>query len=928
MAIGNSVTSIGNGAFYKCTGLTSVTIGDSVTTIGDYAFKYCTSLTSVTIGNGVTSIGEDAFYGCDSLTSVSIPDSVTTIGGDAFYICTSLRSVAIGNSVTSIGEYAFYACDSLTSVTIPNSVTSIGGGAFEGCTNLTSVAIGNSVTSIDEYAFYGCDSLTSVTIPDSVTTIGDDAFLSCDSLTGIWVSNANTKYASDECGVLFNKNKTTLIQCPDAYSGSYTIPDSVTTIGDSAFCECDSLTSVTIPDSVTTIGSSAFYNCTSLTGVYISDLAAWCSIVFSKSYYSQPFCYANMLYINGVLATDITIPDSITTIGDWAFYNCDSLTSVAIPDSVTSIGEDAFRDCFSLRSVTIPNSVTSIGYAAFSSCTSLTSVTIPDSVTSIGERALSYCDSLTSVTILNPDCSIYASSYTLGSSSKTTIYGYVGSTAQAYAEKYGYAFCIMCEAHDLSYIPATESTCLETGNIAHWYCTACCLCFSDADATQVVEPELPAAHSFDANGKCTVCAYSGQLVVEMTDSYGDSWNGNQILVYEDDVLIGELTVASGSSATKSIDYYSDREYRFEWKKGSYASECSFTILLNEDVLYEISGAGNLTDGETLLTIDAVIENTEPQLDANLKFNMNIAVGAEMVVNYNFMASTVSKYEDFYLEVKKNVEGGEPIITTYGISEGHTQMGVMNHPTTGEALLYNASYNGINAKEMGDTFETTLYAIDANGKVYKGETVVSSIKEFLMGKLDDAKSSAELKTMAANMLIYGAVAQVKFDYNTGDLVTNSMTAEHRAYATRTVPEATDNYSVTGDGANISTSITVGSKVELSLSAIARDVTDPTSVKCIITDSDDKVLAVLATGCMADVMFTAKYDNVGAREMRKIIKVTFYEGDKPISRTINWSVESYVAQMRADPKSSEADIALVDTMLNYGDSVTAYLDASGL
>ncbi len=328
-------------------------------------------------------------------------------------------------------------------------------------------------------------------------------------------------------------------------------------------------------------------------------------------------------------------------------------------------------------------------------------------------------------------------------------------------------------------------------------------------------------------------------------------------------------------------------------------------------------------------ICGAIESTEPQLDANLKFNMNIAIGAEMVVNYNFMASTVSEYEDFYLEVKKNVAGGDPIVTTFGIGDGHTQMGVMNHPTTGEALLYNASYNGINAKEIGDTFETTLYAIDANGKVFKSETAVRSIKEFMMGKLNDAKSSDELKTMAVDMLRYGEAAQHHFSYDTENLVTNELTEEHLAYATKELPEAVNYQQISGDGANVTTSIIVGSKVELSLSTIVRNLADPSAVKCVITGEDGKVLAELATGCLANAMFWAKYDNVGAREMRKMICATFYDADgNAISETLRWSVESYVAQTRANAKAGETEIDMVNTMLTYGDSVAAYLDASGL
>ena len=313
---------------------------------------------SAVIADGVTSIGNQAFSECTSLTSVTIPDSVTSIGGWAFSECTSLTSVTIPDSVTSIDWCAFYKCGSLTSVTIPDSVTLIGNSAFQGCTSLTSVTIPNSVTSIGERAFSECTSLTSVTIPDSVTSIGNQAFASCTSLTGIWVAEGNSHYASDASGVLFNKDKITLVQCPGAFR-EYTIPDSVTSIGEFAFRDCSSLTSVTIPNSVTSIGLCAFYGCTSLTSV--------------------------------------TIPDSVTSIGREAFCNCTSLTSVTIPNSMTSIGEHVFEDCTSLTSVTIPDSVTSIGERAFDSCTSLTSVTIPDSVTSIIGCAFDDCTSLTDV---------------------------------------------------------------------------------------------------------------------------------------------------------------------------------------------------------------------------------------------------------------------------------------------------------------------------------------------------------------------------------------------------------------------------------------------------------------------------------------------------------------------------------------------------
>ncbi len=207
---------------------------------------------------------------------------------------------------------------------------------------------------------------------------------------------------SDGKGVLTFDDDITLIG-DSAFSGcttlaTITIPESVTTIGGWAFDGCSSLTSITIPESVTTIGSYAFEDCSSLTSVYITDLSTWCKIDFGNSY-ANPLSYANNLYLNNELVTDLVIPSDITEIKSYAFYKCSSLTSVTIPDSVISIGAEAFRNCSSLTSVIIPDSVTTIGDQAFIGCESLTSVIIGDSVTTIGEWAFLGCSSLTSVTI-------------------------------------------------------------------------------------------------------------------------------------------------------------------------------------------------------------------------------------------------------------------------------------------------------------------------------------------------------------------------------------------------------------------------------------------------------------------------------------------------------------------------------------------------
>ena len=323
-----NVTSIGRNAFERCSKLTSVTIPNSVTTIGNVAFFCCSSLTSVTIPNSVTSIGDDAFVTCSSLTSVTIPNSVTSIGDHTFYDCSSLTSVTIPNSVTSIGDVAFRGCSSLTSpvynahcfaylptsfegtYTVPDGIKQIAGGAFCDCSKLTSVTIPNSVTSIGSHVFFGCSSLTSVTIPNSVTSIGDYAFKDCSSLTSI------------------------------------TIPNSVTSIGGNAFFGCSSLTSVTIPNSVTSIGDEAFFGCSSLTSVTINSDA-----IVNKFYSYDD----NISNIFGSQVTEYIIGDDVNGIGPYAFYNydyCSSLISVTIPNSVTNIGEFAFYYCRKLTSIT------------------------------------------------------------------------------------------------------------------------------------------------------------------------------------------------------------------------------------------------------------------------------------------------------------------------------------------------------------------------------------------------------------------------------------------------------------------------------------------------------------------------------------------------------------------------------------------------
>ncbi|MBR5892108.1 MAG: leucine-rich repeat domain-containing protein [Bacteroidaceae bacterium] len=384
-----SVTTIGNHAFNGCSNLTSIEIPNSVTTIRERAFGHCSGLTSIEIPNSVTTIENGAFASCSSLTSIEIPNSVTSIGMEAFSSCRSLISIEIPNSVTTIGELAFCDCVGLTSIEIPNSVTTIGEAAFINCYGLTSVTIGNSVTTIGVCAFYGCEGLTSVTIGNSVTTIGEYAFCDCEGLTSVTSLIPADKLFIPGADAFYNVPTSCTLYVPAGAKERYAATE--------GWCEFTNIVEME-PEHDGTCGENAYWT---LQGGVLTISGR--GEMYNYSYANTASWYEYKDVINNII-----INDGITTIGDYAFYNCRYLTSIEIPNSVTTIGSYAFCCCTGLTSIEIPNSVTTIGDEAFISCSNLTSIEIPNSVTTIEEDAFCGCEGLTSIVVAE-DNTIYDS---------------------------------------------------------------------------------------------------------------------------------------------------------------------------------------------------------------------------------------------------------------------------------------------------------------------------------------------------------------------------------------------------------------------------------------------------------------------------------------------------------------------------------------
>ena len=415
----SNLKSIGKTCFQGCISLTGLFIPQSVESIGDGIFGDCDALQSVEIEdennnfifkdgilydvkNGILvsavnslipekvivdectkTIDYSAFADCNNLYEIEIPQGVVNIGEKAFARLDNLKNIDIPDSVTNITTLAFYRCNGLVSVQVPESVTAIKNGTFRECNNLKKVILNEGITGIEQYAFYDCELLEEISIPGTVTTVGNSAFYRCKNLKNIEIPEGVTKI--DGSAFIFCSSLEQI-----------KLPQSLVSIGSGAFDNCTSLISVELPDNAI-ISSDTFKECKNLSDIVISDTnnnyIVKNGILYNKNM-TRILCYPA-----GIKDTEFFVPDTVKTIGDFAFYGTKALESINIPDSVTNIGTDAFGECSGLKEVVIPDSVTSMGEAVFYKCTSLEKVKLSVNITSPNPAVFQYCSSLKEVVL-------------------------------------------------------------------------------------------------------------------------------------------------------------------------------------------------------------------------------------------------------------------------------------------------------------------------------------------------------------------------------------------------------------------------------------------------------------------------------------------------------------------------------------------------
>ena len=720
ITIPDSVTTIGESAFYGCSSLTSITIPDGVTSIGYGAFSSCRSLTSITIPDSVTSIGNSSFSNCWYLTSITIPNSVTSIGTYAFSNCWYLTSITIPDSVTSIGKSAFYKCSSLTTISLSCKST-LKKSDFGDKANLVSYTNQHTLTKTEAKAatctedgnkeYWTCEHckkyfLSDDTNPETATAVeqsetiipalkhknaiiqnateptetepgysGDRYCPDCDKVLEkgytYWIED-NLTWKLYEDGTLnisgtgamknynyFEGNQSPASQKKDSVK-KVVIEDGVTSIGNSAFAGCSSLTSITLSNNITNIGNSAFAGCSSLTSITIPDSVtsigegafSGCSSLTSITLSNNITNIGNSAFAGCSSLTSITIPDSVTSIGEGAFSGCSSLTSITIPDGVTSIGDATFYACSSLTSLTIPNSVTSIGEGAFFGCSSLTSITIPSSITSIGKYAFDNCTNLTTISL----------------SCKSTL---KKSDFGKQADLVSYT------SHTLKKTEAKAATYAENGNKEYWTCEHCGKYFLSDDtnpetatAVELSEIMIPALVQVATATTPIKCVYGQDMskinlrdYVKNTDVVGEV----TVKVATGSTLPDGMKLDGSKLSGKPAKAYEDGKevtFTFTAENGNTANLTLLFLVEKADPTVEVSVSGDShTEGDMVSELKLILSENSTKGVVEIVSEIKALVAGKNILTWKFTPEDENNYHTVTGTVVVNAQTTTTTTTT-------------------------------------------------------------------------------------------------------------------------------------------------------------------------------------------------------------------------------------------------------------------------
>ena len=907
LVIPQGVTFIGSHVFSQCTSLTSVTIPDSVKFIDHSAFEGCTGLKSINLPESVVSIGYSAFSGCSGLTKVILPKSITAITFSTFSDCEGLTEIVIPDNVAEIGQAAFCNCSALKSLDIPSSVTTIGSDAFFGCTALENVCLPDSVVSIGDGAFCLCSNLSEIYFPDSVKWIGED------------VLNETPYYSNKEnwtSGLLYVGKH--LIKGEADLGGELFIPADTLTIAGKALYKCNMLTAVSIPHSVVSIGARAFYSCTNLSSIAIANnVSRIGSAAFHETAYfkDKENWDADFLYVgNHLIAADfnisgeqtiregtitladylismrdkltaVNIPESVENIGMYAFHYCSNLTRVNIPSRVEEIRAGTFRDCYALPHIDLPEGLASIGAQAFSSCEMLREVQIPDSVTSIGAEAFANCTGLTGIDLPDGVTSIgdHAFDY-----DRALTHFVVPKSVEMIGER-TFRTCrnltkifILnpdCEiyptldtlsSHKLTTIYGYKGSPAEEYALCHGYAfRALCEC---AEETAGEQTELVPPTCTMEGMRLFTCSVCEGTITERLPAVGHNYS------YENLDALHRVTCANCGVDFMEI----------------HRNENGVCVLCGNEASEEVS------------------------VDTAIVINHSLNLASDFAINFAVREELLAQYDSFYLE------------TAIPVYEGNTKTGTTTltiQPVLNGGYYY-FTMDGLTAIQMNNVIKARLYA-SKDGKTYASVVDSYSIGIYAYNQLAKNNTGAELKNLCAELLRYGAKAQIFKAYRTNALVDASMAAEHKAMLTYLEDvEFGNNNTTLNDLSNptvtwVGKALILDSKVTLrmiaNLSSYSGALAD-LSVRVTYTNLEGEEVTEVVTDYIAydesRGYYAFDFSALRAAELRTIVSAAVYAGDKQVSPTMQYSMDTY-----GNGKTGNL-LTLCRALTAYSDAALAY------